>query len=60
VLTLTNIHSLKQKKKNISKQLGLLYTKKRFLQTKIKELEGAKINVKIQIQILRDSKKRVK
>lgn len=41
-----NVHALKTKKKNINKQLGLLYSKKLKLNKQIKELEEAKVNLK--------------
>ena len=53
-----NIHKLKDKKKNINRELGRLYVKKRALLNSLKELEEAKLSNKIRLEILRSKKKK--
>lgn len=62
MLLLTNLHKLKEKKKNISRELGKLYTKKRTIVKQIDVLEEAKLNNKISIQNQKEKqkKKRIK
>jgi len=50
---LTNVHSLKEKKKNISHTLGREYKRKRDISNKIEELEKAKLDVKTLIDVER-------
>jgi len=57
---MTNVHILKEKKKNINRELGKLYTEKRNLSTKIEEMEKAKLNNKVLIDINREKTKKVK
>jgi len=58
VFLLTNIHYLKDKKKNVNRDLGQLYSKKRDLITQINRLEEAKLNLKIRLSVLREQQKR--
>ena len=53
---MTNIHKLKHKRKNISKELGKLYTKKRSLLVQIGNMEEAKLNNKIAINREKEKK----
>jgi len=54
------IHALKNKKKNINRELGKLYDKKRSVLSQILKLEEAKINLKIKLGLLRTKQKKIK
>lgn len=54
---LTNIHYLKEKKKNVNRELGKMYTRKRDLIVKIAKCEEAKTNLKIRLDTLRAQQK---
>lgn len=53
---MVNIHKLKSKNKNISRELAKLYKSKHNTTEKIRELEEARSNIKINIQGLRNIK----
>jgi hypothetical protein len=53
-----NIHKLKDKKKNINKELGFLYDKKRKVIANIKVLEEAKLVIALKIDTLRHKNKK--
>lgn len=58
---MTNIHKLKDKKKNINRTLAKLYKQKHTTTEAIRQLEEARTNITVSIQSKREDKiKRVK
>jgi len=55
---MVNIHKLKEKRKNILRQLKEHYKKVHHLKELIKELENAKFNIKILMENIKNEKRK--